>query len=147
MSFSHLAELVERLQNFLLNRHLKVGQKAGQHLLHETAHLQNSPGIKTGSKAEGQRAVKVEAVFIFIIIIYPDNLPRCCLKLNLFQPKPINKEKTPSWILLLLNPGVYHLIEDCASKSFRLSAMLMDSSISGSFFCRDRSTRVCYRKP
>lgn len=34
---------------------------------------------------------------------------------------------------------VCHLIEDSASKSLRLSAMPMDSSIRGSFFCGDRS--------
>lgn len=32
----------------------------------------------------------------------------------------------------------FHLIEDSASKSFRFSAMLMDSSIRGSFFCGNR---------
>lgn len=32
-----------------------------------------------------------------------------------------------------------HLIEESASKSLRLSAMLIDSSIRGSFFCGDTS--------
>lgn len=41
--------------------------------------------------------------------------------------------------------GVYHLIEELASKSFRLSAMLIDSSISGSFFCRNG--KRCNRFP
>lgn len=36
-------------------------------------------------------------------------------------------------------------MDDSASKSLRLSAMLMDSSISGSFFCRDRVRR--YKLP
>lgn len=36
--------------------------------------------------------------------------------------------------------GIY-LMDDSASKSLRLSAMLMDSSISGSFFCRNRDER------
>lgn len=34
-----------------------------------------------------------------------------------------------------------YLMDDSASKSLRLSAMLMDSSISGSFFCRDKVRR------
>lgn len=32
-------------------------------------------------------------------------------------------------------------MDDSASKSLRLSAMLTDSSISGSFFCRDKVRR------
>lgn len=40
-----------------------------------------------------------------------------------------------------------HLIEDSASKSLRLSAMLMDSSIRGSFFCGDRSRCNTRKQP
>lgn len=51
VSCTHLTELVERLQNCLLHFHLKVCQHAGQHLLHEAAHLQHPPATQTNSNA------------------------------------------------------------------------------------------------
>lgn len=58
----------------------------------------------------------------------------------------INKEGGRDWGTTV-EDQTCHLIGDSASKSFRLSAMLIDSSIRGSFFCRDTSRCNTFQSP